>query len=285
MKQLSDEIRAYKPQRGEIAIWWLGQSGFVIKGETATLVFDPYLSTALEDATRDNERIRHVRMMPIPALPQELDFCDYIFCSHDHADHYDRASVSGILANRGTVIVPPAAEASLLADGIPAERIVTVGAGESRTLGGITIRAVQAKHNEFDWSPETGYPYVGFIVEMDGMTIYHAGDTIWFPELAQLLRAHCVDIAIVPVNGGDEDRVERGFASNLMFDEAARLCREIGAAYMIPCHFDMFTINTVEIGRFVNYVNRQRDMPSYWIPVIGQRLSLTHENLKRGSFV
>ena len=50
---------------------------------------------------------------------------------------------------------------------------------------------------------------------------------------------------------------------------------------MIPCHFDMFTINTVEVGRFVNYVNRESDMPPYWVPVVGERLSLRRENLKR----
>lgn len=281
MSLLADQIRDYCPEKGELAFWWLGQSGFVVKSQSLTLVFDPYLSTTLEDLTRNDERIRHVRMMPIPTPPESLDFCDYVFCSHDHGDHYDRATVEGIMQKKARVIVPPAAKSSLLRDGLPADRILTVGAQDILHLDGLTISAVRAKHNQFDWTEAYGYPYVGFLVEIEGMTLYHAGDTIWFPELAQLLDSFHVDIAMVPINGGDENRTSRGFQSNLMHDEAARLCREIHAGYMIPCHFDMFTINTVEVGRFVNYVNRESDMPPYWVPVVGERLSLRRENLKR----
>ena len=41
---------------------------------------------------------------------------------------------------------------------------------------------------------------------------------------------------------------------------------------MIPCHYDMFTLNTEQIGKFVNYVNNKKGMPDYWIPVIGEML-------------
>jgi L-ascorbate 6-phosphate lactonase len=43
-RDLIEEIQATRPATGSLAIWWLGQSGFLLKSRQGTLLVDPYLS-------------------------------------------------------------------------------------------------------------------------------------------------------------------------------------------------------------------------------------------------
>ena len=279
-KKLADSINSFAPEEGEIAVWWLGQSGFVIKTSNYCFITDPYLSTTLEDATVNcGPEMKHVRMTPIPVLPEDITCADFVLCSHDHGDHYDAKSVQGIL--RGSlhckVIVPPAAKASLLKDGIPESRILVVGTEDRYKQENLEITAIRAKHNNFDYTEMFGYPYVGYIIHVHGKTIYHAGDTILFDELPEILKAENIDLGLIPVNGYDDLRIQTGFQSNFMYYEAADLAKFAEIKLMIPCHYDMFTANTEQIGRFVNYVNAADNMPKYLIPIIGEPLIIKKE--------
>ena len=154
-----------------------------------------------------------------------------------------------------------------------------VGKEDTATQEGLEISAIKAKHNHFDYTEEYGYPYVGYIIRTGGVTLYHAGDTILFDELPELLKRQGVDIGIIPVNGYDELRIKTGFQSNFMYNEAADLAKYAGVKVMIPCHYDMFTANTEQIGRFVNYINGQEGMPKYLLPIIGEALMIDKEML------
>ena len=272
-RKLAEQINAYRPPKDRLAIWWLGQSGFVVRSQRYSFVFDPYLSTTLEDATKEMvPEILHIRMTPIPVLPEELTGVDYIICSHDHGDHYDAASVKGLLQGSpaAKIIVPPAAVPSLIRDGIERERIIPVGEGDRYCQEDMEVTAIRAKHNQFDESPEYGFPYVGYFVKTEGRTLYHGGDTILFDELPQLLKERKIDVGFMAINGYDDVRIKAGFQSNCTYQEAAELAKQAGVKLMIPCHYDMFTANTEQVGKFVNYMNSHPDMPAYLVPVIGQ---------------
>src|SRR5262249_23757789 len=62
---LLDEIRETRPAPGSVAVWWLGQSGFLIKSAEATVVVDPYLSEHLTHKYEGTSR-PHVRMTRAP---------------------------------------------------------------------------------------------------------------------------------------------------------------------------------------------------------------------------
>jgi L-ascorbate 6-phosphate lactonase len=281
-KNLANAINSFVPEDGKLAVWWIGQSGFVIRTPKYCFVTDPYLSTTLEDATVNcSPEMKHVRMTPIPVSPEDITCVDYILCSHDHGDHYDAVSVRALLnANPSAkVIVPPAAKPSLLNDEIPKDRIFSVGTRDRYQQPELEITAIQAKHNNFDYTEEFGYPYVGYIIRVQGITIYHAGDTILFEELPEMLKAENIDVGLIPVNGYDDARVKAGFQSNFLFDEAADIAKYAGMKLIIPCHYDMFTVNTEQIGRFVNYINAEKNMPKYLVPVIGEPLIIEKEKL------
>ena len=85
--------------------------------------------------------------------------------------------------------------------------------------------------------------FVGFVLEMDGVRIYHAGDTIHYDGMEAtvgVLRPH---VSLLPINGRHAEREARGIVGNLNEREAAWLAATIGSETLIPMHHDLFTRN------------------------------------------
>lgn len=60
------------------------------------------------------------------------------------------------------------------------------------------MEPVPAAHEAFDRTPEGDYPYLGYVIRMGAVTVYHAGDTLVYDGLAERLCRLEVDIAILP---------------------------------------------------------------------------------------
>jgi len=110
--------------------------------------------------------------------------------SHEHFDHCSPDDVSKIQGS-GTVIITDKTSAEKLTGDV---RIVAPG--ESMSLGEVKIEAVPSYNRDKDFHPKQK-AWLGFIVEVDGVRIYHAGDTDFIPEMKELK----VDIALLPVSG------------------------------------------------------------------------------------
>ncbi len=85
------------------------------------------------------------------------------------------------------------------------------------------------------------------------MSVYHSGDTLRYPGMAELLRPFAIDVALLPING---NRPERRVAGNLFGDEAAELAHDVGARLAVPCHYEMFEFNTEPPDLFVETCRR-----------------------------
>ena len=92
------------PLTGEqAAVFYLGQEGVLILHGGQSLVIDPYLSDYV-DRTCCTETVRWRRRYPAPLSPEELDFVDYVLCTHPHADHADPDTLSRIAINNHTTV-------------------------------------------------------------------------------------------------------------------------------------------------------------------------------------
>src|SRR5680860_1174697 len=77
------------PQDNEqFHLWWLGQSGFLLKYQGKHLLIDPYLSDSLTKKYEGTEK-PHIRMTERVIDPERLDFIDVLTSSHNHTDHLD----------------------------------------------------------------------------------------------------------------------------------------------------------------------------------------------------
>ena len=147
---------------------------------------------------------------------------DLVLITHDHRDHCSPEDVDAV-CGEGTEIVTVAAAAKKL----PGKSVREVAPGDAVTVKGISVEAVPSYNiNKFRSPGVPFHPreagYVGFVVTVDGVRIYHAGDTDVIPEMKDV-RA---DIALVPVSG----------TYVMTADEALEAVRIIRPKLAIPMH-------------------------------------------------
>jgi L-ascorbate metabolism protein UlaG (beta-lactamase superfamily) len=230
-------------------LWWLGQSGFLLQWKGKRVLIDPYLSDSLTQKYAATEK-PHTRMSERVIEPRLLKKISIVTSSHNHTDHLDAETLVPILQNNPDIkFVIPEANRAFVADRVlcKAEFPVGLNDGQSIIIDEFTIHGIPAKHNEIERDVNGHCKYMGYVIQFGSYSIYHSGDTLWFDELVDLLRPFSLEVAILPINGNDP---QRKVAGNLNCHEAAVLGNAIGAATIIPCHYDMFTFNTADVNDF-----------------------------------
>jgi L-ascorbate metabolism protein UlaG (beta-lactamase superfamily) len=247
---LRAEIDATSPAPGTLAVWWLGQSGFLVKSSRGMLVIDPYLSEHLTRKYAATDR-PHIRMTRAPLLPRELAGIDLVLASHKHSDHLDPGTVPDLLAvsPRARLVLPAALVEHARGLALPAGRLIGLVAGDTfaDAASGLTIRAVPSAHEGLDTDAEGRHLYLGYIIEAEGLRLYHSGDSLAYDSLAGSLGGDRFDVLFLPINGRDP---ARGVAGNMSAAEAVALAATVRPRFLVPHHYDMFTFNTVPVAVF-----------------------------------
>jgi L-ascorbate metabolism protein UlaG (beta-lactamase superfamily) len=231
------------PDPGGLGLAWLGQAGFALRYSGLRLFLDPYLSDCLEKKYRGTER-PHDRLMPAPIDMEEIEGLDFVICTHQHSDHMDPEALPLLASKHPSCrfIIPRASRAHALQLGVPAGQIVDVDAGEKFSLAtSSSVEAIPSAHETREANERGEHIFLGYILRLGFLRLYHSGDTILYPGLSGRVAAHQVDLALLPINGRG-----KGVAGNLTFAEAIQLCQEAGILNLIPHHFGMFAFNTVD---------------------------------------
>ncbi len=262
---LITEIDATEVHSGDAVFWWLGQHSFIVKTSCATLYFDPYLS---EDPGRE---------VPTLLLPEEVTNATVVFGSHDHGDHIDHPSLRGIAtaSPQAWFLVPKSARPVLEGLGISQEQIVAIDAEETWESSGVRVTAIASAHEFFDRAETTGYPYLGFIVRSGGVTIYHSGDTLRYEGLETRLKRANVELAFLPINGRDAERLRMGCIGNMTYQEAADLAGAIRPRLTVPAHYEMFASNSEDPRLFSDYMQAKYPDLRVWVGPHGTPVRLS----------
>lgn len=186
---------------GNVEITYLKHAGFKIKG-SVTLYIDPY------------------------EVEGELEKADIILVTHDHFDHMDMKSIRN-LSKDDTVVVYPK---GCLVEGY---KTCEIDRGDAVDVRGVKIRAVPAYNVDKPFHKEGN---VGYVIEIDGVSIYHAGDTDRIPEMKEIE----VDIALLPIGGTYTMNVE----------EAVEAAKDIRAKHYIPMHYGAIPNTDADPERF-----------------------------------
>ncbi|MFO0956270.1 MAG: MBL fold metallo-hydrolase [Isosphaeraceae bacterium] len=247
-KELVAEIDAIDPAPGELAIWWLGQSGFLLKSRLGTLLIDPYLSEHLTAKYAGTDR-PHIRMTEAPLRGVDLRRIDLILASHKHSDHLDPGTLPPLMAASPTSMLglPAPLLDHACSIGLPADRLIGLEAGQSWELRGFRVRAIPSAHEALDTDDAGRNLYLGFVVEVEGLRLYHSGDCVPFDGLEGWLGPDPFDALLLPINGRDSSR---GVPGNFSAAEAVELSSRIRPRFVVPHHYDMFTFNTVPVADF-----------------------------------
>jgi L-ascorbate 6-phosphate lactonase len=225
MESLAKKIQAAQVEPGSIAIFWLGQAGFVFKTPSNKVIFtDPYLTDYVQRVLPEYG-MGFKRVMPKLIEADEVD-ADYVVSTHSHQDHLDADALPILIKNRRIHFIgsPDCCEYYEKA-AFPQERFTIVHPAETLSLDGFSLTGVAADHGEL--APDA----LGYLFNFDGIKIWQVGDTAYRPDIWQDLLAAGVDIILLPINGA---------FGNLNGLEAARLAQAAHAKIAIPCHFWMF---------------------------------------------
>ncbi len=241
------------------ALWWLGQSGFLVVQNGRALVLDPYLSDSLtrKYSGTDKPHVRLTERVVAPSRLGELGVIDVITSSHNHTDHFDPDTLLPLLAaNPQARLVLPSANVVVALERLGPDsgaRLVGLDSEQSVEVKGMEIHGIASAHNTVERDESGRCRFLGMVVRWGEVTLYHSGDTVWHEGLVPALQGFSIDIALLPING---DRPERRVAGNLDGVEAARLSKAIGARVVVPSHFDMFEFNNAEPDEFIAECSR-----------------------------
>ncbi len=276
MRNIAQDIAAAQPPPHTVAVWWLGQASVVLRGAGTTVYVDPFFSEYPD------------RLVLPPFTPATAPPADYVLCTHEHIDHFDPQTLAGLAqaSPRALFVVPLPIVEQARALGIRPERVLGTQPDEVVHLGAVTLFSVPACHGlkappatyDFGFVEREGknlYRYLGYILEIAGVRIYHAGDTVIYDGLVERLRELEIDIAFLPINGRSYFREQRDIVGNMDEREAADLAAAAGVKLLVPIHYDMFAANQGRPGTLVEYVQARRSELSCLIPAPGRRFTFT----------
>jgi L-ascorbate metabolism protein UlaG (beta-lactamase superfamily) len=247
ISSLEDFIKIKPIPHNEVHLAWLGQAGFAIKYKDKLLVMDPYLSDYLSKKYK-GKLFPHIRLMEVPLMPEKVRNLDYIFCSHAHSDHMDPETLS-ILSNNNPdckVIVPAAEIEETVKRGAIKNQIIPANDGNIIELEkNIKLIGVAASHEILKINEKGEYHFLGYAIDFGGLRIYHSGDCIPYDGLIEKIRDLQIDLALLPINGRDEYRLNNNIAGNFKIPEVIELCEKSEISKLIVHHFGMFAYNTV----------------------------------------
>jgi L-ascorbate metabolism protein UlaG (beta-lactamase superfamily) len=242
------EIAETPVPAGSVGIYWLGQAGFILRGERTTIAIDVYLSP------------RDTRRFDPPVTAAELGFVDAFLATHEHIDHLDLPQWPALAAAApGARFIVPLPLVERATEAVGGGRVSGAVPGVAISIGGATVTPIPARHgvhmaDAYTFGPVPGeYRHLGYVVDLGGVRVYHAGDTIRYDGMAERIGALRADLALLPINGRTPEREAQDLVGNLSAVEAADLAADAGVSAVVPMHYELFAHN---IGRVADLVDR-----------------------------
>lgn len=254
---IAEQVRKLPVPWGHLAVWALGQQGYLIKGGSHVVIIDPYLSDYVEEITPDTTG-QFARQVPIVIRPDELEMVSVVLSTHHHADHCDPNTLLPLLqaAPNVRLVASYTGRDSLTSAGADADRITVPPLNEAIDYGqGLTITAIPSAHYSFEPDADGNPAYLGYIINLNGVTLYHSGDTVLYNGLIERLRQNPIDIMCLPINGRDWFREQQDMVGNMDYREAAELAAAVGDTVLLPGHNDMFKANMINPAYLLDYLS------------------------------
>ncbi|MFC1502183.1 MBL fold metallo-hydrolase [bacterium] len=184
-------------------VHWLGHASIKITGKKVVYI-DPYQITGGEKA-------------------------DIILITHDHYDHLSMEDIEKIRSNETVIVVPESASEAIEGE------VKTMKPGDRLSLEDVEIQAVPAYNIDKQFHPREA-SHVGYIVKIDGVAYYHAGDTDFIPEMDGI----DADVAFLPVGG----------TYTMNAEEAARAAKALGIKIVVPIHWGAIVGSQTDAEQF-----------------------------------
>jgi len=203
-------------------VTWLGHAAFQIELAGKTVLVDPWL-----DGNPTS-----------PIKASEISKADIVYVTHDHGDHLGDAIT--ICKRTGAAFVSTY-ELGNYASENGVQNIVGINIGGCVELKGVKLHMVQAFHTSSRGAP------TGVVLEGEGKTVYHAGDTGLFIDMKLIGQLYKLDLALLPIGG----------YYTMGASEAAEAVKLLKPKAVIPMHYKTFPVLAQSADEFVENVKKK----------------------------
>ena len=155
-------------------------------------------------------------------IDKNYNDADIVFITHDHFDHYSEEDIDKVINENTTIIIPEEMLTKILRKGINKNAVITVESNKEYMVQEIKFETIPAYNTNKTFHPKEN-DWVGYIITLDGIRYYIAGDT----NITEENRKVKCDVAFVPVGG----------TYTMDFKEAAQLINEIQPKIAVPIHY------------------------------------------------
>ena len=202
------------------------------------------LNLDLTRIAHDTFRIAGSKVIYVdPFKVTKSDEADIVLISHEHFDHLSLEDLNRVIFPGTSIVASP-----LCKDGLKSVRVKDIqylDPGGKRTVGKVEIDGLPAYN--LDKGPEPGKKFhppgekrLGFLIKMDGTTVYHSGDADFIPEMKSI---KC-DIALLPVSG----------TYVMTAEEAAEAAAAINPKIAVPMHYGAIVGSEADAQKFKSLV-------------------------------
>ena len=173
-------------------------------------------------------------------IQNDYNDADIIFITHDHYDHFSEKDIQKVMKKDSIIVVPKDIEENVQELGFVRENIIEVMPNDKGKIKNIEFETIHAYNTNKVFHPKENN-WVGYILNIDGIKYYIAGDT----DITEENRKVKCDVAFVPVGG----------TYTMTWEEAAILVNEIKPKIAVPIHYGSIVGITQDAVNFTNMLN------------------------------
>ena len=238
-----------KLTKDELALTWIGHAGFLLQFTDLNVLIDPNFANWLILLKRIRHPGVHLKDMP-PA--------DLVLLTHAHFDHLHAPTLRKLPPPKIAIVPWGVGD---LARKVGFKRVIELEWWESFSHDNWKVTLTPAKH----WGARTirdhHRGYGGYVLEHHGRTVYHVGDSAYFPGFKEIGEALRPEIALLPIGAYYPDTFRN---VHMGPDEAVKVFKELHSKWLVPMHYGTFKLSFEDM-----------DEPPRWLKELMEQEGLT----------
>jgi len=215
------------PEATKVRITWIGHASFFLQFAGHSVIVDP--NWAHWHGPVKRRRQPGLNLLDLPPV-------DLVLVTHAHFDHLHKPSLRTLQAQQG-VVVPQGSRSLVKRLGFPAIHEMKVW--DELCFDNLEIIHTPSHHWGARFLHDTHRNFGGYIVRADGKSVFHCGDSAYFPGFKEIGQRYAIDIALMPIGAYDSPS---GRDVHMNPEEAVRAFIDLGAKLLIPMHYGTFPL-------------------------------------------